>query len=174
MFVVGGGTLENPSQALLTIRENDLPYGMFEIISSKTKSSSESVEEDIGVIKALIRRAGGNYGRIYVDYETVPGTAVSPSGDVNHFEVTQRIATIKAKRWHSFSAYGERYLVLASTNRTGRLPSGVGNASADGYKSSTLFRWQGVYVPVQVRVDILLTFSGPIDLAENNPILGVN
>ena len=148
----GGGSLQRPSMASLTIKENDLPHGLFEVVSSKTKTSSVSVEEDVGVLKALVKRRGGNFGRIKVDFKTVPGTAISPSGKVHHFEVTQKIPSINAKRWHSFSAYGDRYLVLASTNRTGPLPASIGDANLKGYQSSTLYRWQGVYVPVQVGI----------------------
>ena len=148
---LGGGILSTPSEAHLTIVENDSPYGELEIASSQTLSGNVDVEENVGVVEAKVTRKKGNYGRITVDYKSVAQTASAASGNESYFETFQKLRTSDAHSWRVFSAYGDTYVVLASTNMTGILPAGVGGASLDGYHGSTLFRWQGVLVAVQVR-----------------------
>lgn len=135
-----GGRIASPSTATLTVAENDYPYGELEIVAKSSLSTSLSVEENVGIVTAKIRRTKGNFGRITVAYTTVPGSALSTSGNVVHFETVQGLKTIGAKTWYSFQAYGERYLILAS------------NSSVDvgGYSGSALYRWQGVFTKIQV------------------------
>lgn len=139
-FLETGGRISSPSTATLTIAENDYPYGELEIVAKKTQSTSISVEENIGTLTAKVKRTKGNFGRISVSYQTIPGSALSGKGDMVHFETTQGIMTIGAKSWYDFEAYGDRYLILAS------------NSSGDDgvYSGSSLYRWQGVFTKVQV------------------------
>ena len=148
--------LSVPSQAELTIAENDSPYGELEITSSKTQTGSTAVEEHVGTVEATVKRTKGNYGRITVDYQTVPVTATAASGDQAKFVGLQKLKTVGARSWHVFTAYGDLYVALASDNRTGPLPEGVGDTAVGGVYGSTLFRWQGVLVPVQVGLAVPL------------------
>ena len=58
--------------------------------------------------------------------------------------------TMGAYSWHTFSAFGDQFVLLASNNRTGALPEGVDDGTVSEYLGSALFRWQGVLVPLQV------------------------
>ena len=140
----------HPSEALLTVTENDSPYGELEIVSSTSMSSTVDIEEDHSIVKAKIIRSKGDFGRITVDYMTVSQTAGSLPGNVSYFEKVQQLKTVSAYSWHVFSAFGDVYALLASTNRTGSLPSAVDDIGKGEYFGSALFRWQGVLVPVQV------------------------
>lgn len=115
-------------------------------------SSSVDIEEDQGIVKAKVIRTKGDFGRITLDYKTLSQTASSSSGNVVHFEKLQQIKTMGAYSWHSFTAFGDEYVLLASTNRTGPLPSEVDDVGMGEYVGSALFRWQGVLVPLQVRM----------------------
>ncbi|PFX17387.1 G-protein coupled receptor 98 [Stylophora pistillata] len=145
----GNGRLVHPSEALLTVTENDSPYGELEIVSSTSMSSTVDIEEDHGIVKAKVIRSKGDFGRITVDYMTVSQTAGSLPGNVSYFEKVQQLKTVSAYSWHVFSAFGDVYALLASTNRTGSLPSAVDDIGRGEYFGSALFRWQGVLVPVQ-------------------------
>ena len=140
----------HPSEALLTITENDSPYGELEIVSGASMSSSVDIEEDQNIVKAKIIRSKGDFGRITLDYMTVSQMASSLPGDVIHFEKVQQLKTVGAYSWHVFSAFGDVYALLASINRTGSLPPAVDNIGMGEYFGSALFRWQGVLVPVLV------------------------
>lgn len=146
LFSQGNGRLTQPYEALLTITENDSPYGQLEIVSS-----SVDVEEDQGIVKAKVIRNKGDFGRITLDYKTISQTASSSSGDVVHFDKLQQLKTMGAYSWHAFSAFDDEYVLFASNNRTGPLPSEVDDVSMGEYFGSALFRWQGVLVPLQVR-----------------------
>ena len=115
-------------------------------------SSSVDIEEDQGIVKAKVIRSKGDFGRVTLDYKTVSQTASSDSGNVVHFEKLQQLKTMGAYSWHAFSAFGDDYVLLASTNRTGPLPSEVDDVGMGEYFGSALFRWQGVLVPLQVRM----------------------
>ena len=78
--------------------------------------------------------------------------ASAASGDVVYFEELQQLKTLNAYTWYTFRAHQDQYVLLAATNRTGPLPQGVDYAGLGEYFGSTLFRWQGVLVPLQVNV----------------------
>lgn len=151
LFHQGNGRLASPSKAQLTITENDSPYGQLQIVSSLSSRSSVDIEESQGIVKAKVNRRKGDFGRITVDYMTISRTASSAPGDVGHFEKLQRLKTSDAYSWHTFSAFGDKFVLLASKNRTGDLPAGVDDGVMGQYYGSALFRWQGVLVPFQVR-----------------------
>ena len=150
-FFQGNGRLVSPSKAQLTITENDSPYGELQIVSSLSSRSSVDIEESQGIVKAKVSRRKGDFGRITLDYMTISRTATSASGDVAHFEKLQRLKTSDAYSWHTFSAFGDKFVLLASKNRTGDLPADVDDGVMGQYYGSALFRWQGVLVPLQVR-----------------------
>lgn len=115
-------------------------------------SSSVDIEEDQGIVKAKVIRNKGDFGRITLDYKTMSQTASSTSGNVVQFDKLQQLKTMGAYSWHAFSAFGDEYVLLASNNRTGPLPSEVDDVDMGEYFGSALFRWQGVLVPLQVRM----------------------
>ena len=119
-------------------------------MSSSSLTSSVDVEESQGIVKGKVIRSKGDFGRITLDFLTISRTASSASGDVSHFENLQRLKTLDAYSWHTFSAFGDQFVLLAGNNRTGDLPSGVDYGAMGEYLGSALFRWQGVLVPLQV------------------------
>ena len=123
-------------------------------MSSSSLSSSVDIEETQGIVKAKVIRSKGDFGRITLDYKTISRTASSASGDVVHFEKLQQLKTLGAYSWYAFSAFGDQFVLLASNNRTGALPSGVDDGVVREYSGSALFRWQGVLVPLQVRMPL--------------------
>jgi hypothetical protein len=140
-FTDDGGRVEAPYQATLTVSENDYPYGELDISSSTSMANTVSVEESTSILKAKVTRKKGSFGRITVDYQTLPNTAVSNTGDVVHFETIRGLKTTGARSWYSFSAYGVRFLILASNS----------SGDVNGVSGSTLFRWQGVFTKIQVQ-----------------------
>lgn len=128
-----------------------------QIASSSSLSSSVNVEESQGIVKAKVIRSKGDFGRITLDYMTIARTANSASGNVTHFEKTQQLKTWDAYSWHTFPAFGDQFVLLASNNRTGALPDGVDDGAVREYVGSALFRWQGVLVTLQVRMSLFDT-----------------
>ena len=156
----GNGRLTLPYEAQIIITENDSPYGELEIVSSSSLSSSVDIEETQSIVKAKIIRSKGDFGRITLNYQTTSHTANSSSGNVVHFEKLQLMKTMGAYSWHTFSAFGDQFVLLASNNRTGALPEGVDDSVVSEYLGSALFRWQGVLVPLQVcKSTVLLSQS---------------
>lgn len=155
----GNGRLTSPYEAQVTITENDSPYGELEIVSSSSLSSSVDIEETQSIVKAKVIRSKGDFGRITLNYQTASQTANSSSGNVVHFEKLQLMKTLGAYSWHTFFAFGDQFVLLASNNRTGALPEGVNDGAVSEYFGSALFRWQGVLVPLQVCKSTILLSS---------------
>ena len=99
-------------------------------------------------------------GKTSVQYETQQGSAASVSGARVSFGFQQALNTRLAQSFHSFSAYGKEYLLLASSSRKGQAgPSAPGVVSVQDPLESTLFRWQGVFVPLMVSMVDSFTLS---------------
>ena len=70
--------------------------------------------------------------------------------------VTQNVTGEAIRSWHTFISTGHLYLVLVSGSRTGPLTTRIGSEGADGdigtsvVRTSMIYRWHGVFVPVQV------------------------
>lgn len=108
------------------------------------------MEEKTQFVKAVVRRSGGTLGKISVQYETKPRTAIAPNGTKIFYGFDHIFETRDAESFHSFTAYGQEYLILASSYRkqAGSLPVNTLNPM-EPYES-TLFRWQGAFVPLMV------------------------
>ena len=129
--------MTSPSQAWLTVSENDEPYGELNFAMPTL-----NVEETVGYTEIEVVRRKGTYGTITVDYHTISQTADSSVGPIMRFGILQYFHTQKVRTWHSFSAHGKQYLLLGTDNRS----SGSGGA----YVGSSLFYWQGVFTHVTV------------------------
>ncbi|XP_071506649.1 adhesion G-protein coupled receptor V1-like [Diadema antillarum] len=153
---VGGASLGGTTSASIIIRENDAPYGLMQVFPMSSRSPIVEVEESDGVVYFTVERGGGSIGTVTVDVATRPGTAITTDGDIPVLGTTQNITGIGARSWHPFTANGMSYLVLIRDARTGPLTTGVSSSGTDGgpldvgsETSSMLFKWQGVFVPVQ-------------------------
>ena len=77
-------------------------------------------------------------------------------GDIPVLANTQNITGVGVRSWHSFTSNGESFLLLISNARTDPLITGVNSDGSEGLPDSSnvmgsmLFRWQGVFIPVQV------------------------
>lgn len=132
-----------PSEAWLTVSENDEPYGEFGFAVSPNVLT---VEETVRFTELRVIRHKGTYGQVTVNYQTTSKTADGSIGPVMKFGTFQSFSTRNATTWYPFSAYGEQYLLLGASN--GSIHGNHGNAPS--YTGSSLFRWQGIYTHVSV------------------------
>ena len=78
--------------------------------------------------------------------------------------VTQNITGEAIRSWHSFTSNGHLYLVMISGSRSGPLTSRIGSDGSDGepdmsvVRTSMIYRWHGVFVPVQVWNNYFMIF----------------
>ena len=105
--------MTSPSQAWLTVSENDEPYGELNFAMPTL-----NVEETVGYTEIEVVRRKGTYGTITVDYHTISQTADSSVGPIMRFGILQYFHTQKVRTWHSFSAHGKQYLLLGTDNRS--------------------------------------------------------
>ncbi|KAJ8304146.1 hypothetical protein KUTeg_017729 [Tegillarca granosa] len=150
-------TLGNIQQKTVIINPNDSPNGLLQIYARGTTNNTIFVDENVGMLMFDIRRTQGSDGRITVDMATQPGTA-SVNSDLTDVRLApiQIIPTNQVKAWFSFIVNQTVYMVMLTTFRVGDLTTGVGsNGSAsainvDRLYDSTLFKWQGELIPLQV------------------------
>ncbi|XP_032809135.2 adhesion G-protein coupled receptor V1 isoform X2 [Petromyzon marinus] len=137
----GGAVLGNKTQMTIRILRNGSPYGLLNIFASHTRSASVSVREGDVTVYMHVTRSQGLLGRVSVEWETQPGTAQGQRGDSNALATLQMFP--EAAGWCSFIHDGSVYGVLLQSVR-------VRNASdLNGTELSTIYRWQGVFVPQQ-------------------------
>ena len=136
-LIQGGGELHSPSVAWLTVTENDEPYGELEFaFTSKTLN----IEESVGFTEIKVARRKGTYGRVTVDYHTVTNNANDLNGSIMKFAVFQSFRGLRARLSHSFSAFGQQYLLIGT----------------HGMNGSGLYQWQGVFTPITVCQQFIL------------------
>ncbi|XP_030832667.1 adhesion G-protein coupled receptor V1 isoform X3 [Strongylocentrotus purpuratus] len=151
----GGARLGAPTNVTIIIQENDAPYGSLQIFPHGSSSSLVEVEESSGTVYFSVERGGGDISTVTVDVSTQPGTAVAADGDIPVLANTQNITGVGVRSWHSFTSNGESFLLLISNARTDPLTTGVNTDGSEGLPDSSnvmgsmLFRWQGVFIPVQ-------------------------
>lgn len=115
------------------------------------------MEENIGQIFFDVTRSQGSDGTVTVDLATRPDTAVVNT-DLKQVTLSplETVITSQVTGWHSFYSNDTLYLVMLTSYRVGELTTGIGSAGNDSAFSverflySTLFKWQGQLVPVQV------------------------
>ncbi|XP_041464132.1 adhesion G-protein coupled receptor V1-like [Lytechinus variegatus] len=151
----GGAKLGSTTNVTIIIRENDAPYGSMQIFPYGSSSSSVEVEESSGTVYFTVARGGGDISTVTVDVSTQPGTAIAADGDIPVLANTQNITGVGVRSWLPFTSNGESFLLLLSDSRTDPLTTGVNSDGSEGPPDSSdvmgsmLFRWQGVFVPVQ-------------------------
>lgn len=120
-----------------------------------------SVEEGVGLLYFDLVRTQGLEGRVTVDIATEPGTADS-TADVSAVSLVpvQVLPTTDVRGWHSFNMNGTVYLLMLKPSAVGGLKTQPGTSGAAGaidmnnLQFTTLFRWQGELIPVQVSDNI--------------------
>lgn len=121
------------------------------------RNDTISVEENIGQIFFDVTRSQGLDGTVSVDLATQPDTAtVNTDPKQVTLSPLETVVTSQVTGWHSFYSNATLYLVMLTSYRVGELTSGIGTAgndsmySVDRFLYSTLYKWQGQLVPVQV------------------------
>lgn len=118
------------------------------------------MDENVGLIFFDIQRSQGTDGRISVDMATQPGTAITDT-DLSLVTLTrlQSIPSIQVVNWYSYTYSGMVYIVMLTNFRVGELTSAIGSdgsagtINVDRLYHSTLFKWQGEMIPLQVWIN---------------------
>ncbi|MBN3308256.1 GPR98 protein, partial [Amia calva] len=129
----GGARLGESLQTLITVLQNQAPLGLFRIFPLQNRINSVTVEEGNSTLYFRVSRSNGLEMAVSVEWETESHTAYGMKGDVPVLSVFQTFPGEASSAWCILPSQGGDPLAL----RVGR---GLG---------STLYRWQGVFVPLQ-------------------------
>ncbi|XP_076586595.1 adhesion G-protein coupled receptor V1 isoform X2 [Chaetodon auriga] len=136
----GGARLGDQLQTLVTILENLAPSGLFRIGPTINRTNTEVVAEEGGrTVFLTVSRSNGLESAVSVEWETQGDTATASEGHLSVMGVYQSFEDNPTSAWCSLPE-GPSFLAL----RLDRRPV-VGSS----YTLATLYRWQGVFVPVE-------------------------
>ncbi|CAH1797156.1 unnamed protein product [Owenia fusiformis] len=178
---VGAG-LGDTITKVITVAENDSPYGEMQIYPAGSRESSIDVEEAYQTLYFDVVRAFGTVGRVFVDVVTKASSATYSTGGNVTVSLIQQIPTNSVSKWYAFETGSapDRYLILLNEHREGALTTSIGSDGTDGsynaddVTQSVIYRWQGVYVPIQTietdgaKAAIAFTIDGANYLAIGN------
>ena len=116
------------------------------------------MEENVGMLYFDVVRTQGLEGRVSVDVTTQPGTAVTMADltEITFAPVQFIPGAQRVQSFHSFVVEQTTYLVMLTSARVGELTTGAGSDGSarvidlNSFTQSTIFRWQGELVPIQV------------------------
>ncbi|XP_064619585.1 adhesion G-protein coupled receptor V1-like [Lineus longissimus] len=153
----GGAILGNITRKTVIIKKNDSPFGLLQIYPAGTKLTSLNIEENVTQVEFDLVRTRGARDRVQVDLITEyssPKGAIGTPGSNIVLSKYQTFPSKKAASWHTMNVSGVVYGVLLNGYMTGSLSSAVGsngsvstNGTSNNY--TMIYRWQGVYMPVQ-------------------------
>ena len=111
----------------------------------------------MGLLHFDLVRTQGLEGQVTVDVATEPGTADS-TADASEVSLVpvQILPTTDVQGWHSFNMNGTTFLLMLKPAVVGELQTQPGTSGSAGeidmtdLQYTTLFRWQGELIPVQV------------------------
>ncbi|XP_029296357.1 LOW QUALITY PROTEIN: adhesion G-protein coupled receptor V1 [Cottoperca gobio] len=136
----GGARMGDQLQTFITILENLAPSGLFRIGPTINRTNTEVVaEEDGRAVFLTVSRSNGLDSAVSVEWETQSGTAIASVGPLSVMGVYQSFENNPTSSWCSLPE-GPSFLAM----RLDRRP--IVGAS---HTSATLYRWQGVLVPVE-------------------------
>ncbi|XP_066273052.1 adhesion G-protein coupled receptor V1-like isoform X1 [Branchiostoma lanceolatum] len=150
----GGAKLSDMTTVYITVEANDYPYGRIDIYPSNlpNRTSVLEVEEDVGTVSLQVERSKGMLGTVSVRWQTRGVSAVSTAGSDTVLALSQAFQGRGIRDFHTFTVNGDTYFVVVSDDQKGALSSPVGSdGSSDEtqFTLTTLYKWQGVFVPVQ-------------------------
>ncbi|KAL4228132.1 hypothetical protein ACF0H5_013567 [Mactra antiquata] len=148
--------LGTKTEKTILITSNDSPNGLISLYAAGTRLREISVEEGVGMLTFDIVRTQGLEGQITVDMATEPGTAVT-TADVTSVDLVpiQTWNTTYVEDWSSFSFNDTVFILMHKPSVVGELTSELGSQGSPGtvdmatLMKTTLFRWQGEFVPIQ-------------------------
>ena len=121
----------------------------------------------MGLLHFDLVRTQGLEGQVTVDVATEPGTADS-TADASEVSLVpiQILPTTDVRGWHSFNMNGTTFLLMLKPAVVGELQAQPGTSGSAGeidmadLQYTTLFRWQGELIPVQVSIITSYPFFG--------------
>ncbi|XP_071965307.1 adhesion G-protein coupled receptor V1-like isoform X2 [Antedon mediterranea] len=156
LFPPTGGAILGPTvNATIIVADNDSPYGLIQIYPQGSRSSIADIEETGQPTYLTVERSYGTLNQITVDWQTISGTATASVGTSLTVAAAQNITAISAQSWYSFTIESEVFLVLTNSKRLGELTTTIGSNGSSSDTDATpvvdsmIYRWQGVFVPVQ-------------------------
>ncbi|XP_068617051.1 adhesion G-protein coupled receptor V1 [Brachionichthys hirsutus] len=134
----GGARLGDHLQTIITILENLAPSGLFRITPSINRSDTEVIGDEGGrAVFLTVSRSNGLESAVSVEWETQSDTATSSEGHLPVMGVYQSFEDTPTSGWCSFPNWPS-FLAVRLDKRS----------------IVTLYRWQGVFVPVEsVRIE---------------------
>ncbi|KAK5871603.1 hypothetical protein PBY51_004474 [Eleginops maclovinus] len=136
----GGARMGEKLQILITVLENLAPSGLFRIGPTINRTNTEVVAEEGGrAVFLTVSRSNGLESAVSVEWETQSDTATGSEGLLPVMGVYQSFDDYPTSSWCSLPE-GPSFLAM----RLDRRPSG-----GSSYSLATLYRWQGVFVPVE-------------------------
>uniref|UniRef100_A0A8C9WGZ3 Adhesion G-protein coupled receptor V1 n=1 Tax=Scleropages formosus TaxID=113540 RepID=A0A8C9WGZ3_SCLFO len=135
----GGARLGDSLQTTITILQNQAPLGLFRIFPTHNRTDSIAVEEESKAVFLTVSRSNGLETAVSVEWESQSDTAFGLTGDIPVLAVYQSFTEKPTSSWCALP-YENVPLVL-------RL--GKASAGTPSHTLATLYRWQGVFVPLQ-------------------------
>nr|XP_057927104.1 adhesion G-protein coupled receptor V1 isoform X2 [Doryrhamphus excisus] len=136
----GGARLGDPLHTLITVLENIAPSGLFRIGPTLDRSNTEVMaNEDGGTIFITVSRSNGLESAVSVEWETQSDTAVASEGPLSMMGLYQSFEDSPTSAWCSLPGIPSMLAV-----RLDKSPA-VGTSDT----LATLYRWQGVFVPIE-------------------------
>ncbi|CAJ1068549.1 adhesion G-protein coupled receptor V1 [Xyrichtys novacula] len=137
---VGGARLGGQLQTLITVLENLAPSGLFRIGPSINRTKTEVTADEGGrTVFLTVSRSNGLESAVSVEWETLSDTAIAAEGLLPVTGVYQSFEDMPTSSWCSLPE-GPSVLAMRLDGR----PM-VGSS----HTLATLYRWQGVFVPVE-------------------------
>ncbi|XP_054629148.1 adhesion G-protein coupled receptor V1 isoform X2 [Dunckerocampus dactyliophorus] len=136
----GGARLGGLLHTLITVLENLAPSGLFRIGPTLDRSNTEVMaNEGGGTIFITVSRSNGLESAVSVEWETQSDTAVALEGPLSVMGLYQSFEDSPTSAWCSLPGIPSMLAV-----RLDKSPA-VGSS----YTLATLYRWQGVFVPIE-------------------------
>ncbi|XP_078070005.1 adhesion G-protein coupled receptor V1 [Mustelus asterias] len=137
----GGARLGEKVQTLITVLQNQAPLGLFSIFPIENRTRSVIVEEGNSTLYLKVSRSNGLENRVTVEWKTQAQTAFGLKGDIEVLSTLQNFPEPLGSGWC--------FVTLNNTLFGIFLRVSASNSNADVL--STIYRWQGVFVPVQIQ-----------------------
>ncbi|XP_048383057.2 adhesion G-protein coupled receptor V1 isoform X4 [Stegostoma tigrinum] len=135
----GGARLGQTVQNLITVVQNEAPLGLFSIFSIENRTRSVHLEESNSILYLVVSRSNGLKEKVTVEWETQSQTALGLKGDIELLSTLQNFP----------ESFGAAWCFLTLNNSLFGIFLRTSGSSSRANVLSTIYQWQGVFVPVQ-------------------------